>query len=38
MNDNLVCRALREIKKKCPNISVICDLALDAYTSKVMMA
>ena len=33
-NDNLVCRALREIKKKCPNISVICDLALDAYTSN----
>ena len=33
-NDNLVCRALREIKKKSPNISVICDLALDAYTSN----
>ncbi len=32
--DNLVCRSLREIKKKCPNISVICDLALDAYTTE----
>ena len=32
--DNLVCRSLREIRKKCPNISIICDLALDAYTTK----
>ena len=32
--DNLVCRSLREIKNKCPNISVICDLALDAYTTN----
>ena len=26
--DNLVCRSLREIKKKCPNISVICDFSI----------
>ena len=32
--DNLVCRSLRKIQKKCPNISVVCDLALDAYTTK----
>ena len=32
--DNLVCRSLREIQNKCPNISVICDLALDAYTTN----
>ena len=32
--DNLVCRSLRQIQKKCPNISVVCDLALDAYTTK----
>ena len=29
---NLICRAIREIKKKVPNISVICDIALDSYT------
>jgi len=32
--NNLVCRSLREIRNSCPNISIICDLALDAYTSK----
>ena len=32
--NNLVCRSLREIRKICPNISVICDVALDAFTTK----
>ena len=32
--NNLVCRSLRKIRKSCANISVICDLALDAYTTK----
>ncbi len=31
--DNLVCRAVREIKKHIPEIGVICDVALDPYTS-----
>ena len=31
--DNLVCRALREIKKKNRNIGVMCDVALDPYTN-----
>ena len=31
--DNLVCRALRSIKKKNRNIGVMCDVALDPYTS-----
>ncbi len=30
---NLVCRAVREIKKAVPNIGIICDVALDPYTS-----
>jgi porphobilinogen synthase len=30
---NLVCRAVREIKKAVPEIGVICDVALDPYTS-----
>ena len=30
--DNLVCRAVRAIKKKTQNIGVICDVALDPYT------
>ena len=30
---NLVCRAAREIKKAVPNIGIICDVALDPYTS-----
>ena len=30
--DNLVCKALREIKKKNRNIGVMCDVALDPYT------
>lgn len=32
-DDNLVCRAVAEIKSKVPNIGVICDVALDPYTS-----
>ncbi len=31
--NNLVCRALRLIKKKKQNIGVMCDVALDPYTS-----
>ncbi len=31
--DNLVCRAIREIKKAAPDLGVICDVALDPYTS-----
>jgi porphobilinogen synthase len=31
--DNLVCRALRAIKKAVPDIGVLCDVALDPYTS-----
>ena len=31
--DNLVCKALQKIKKKYKNIGVMCDVALDPYTS-----
>jgi len=31
--DNLVCRAVRAIKKSIPEIGVVCDVALDPYTS-----
>src|SRR5207244_2788771 len=31
--DNLVCRALRAIKKEVPGIGLLCDVALDPYTS-----
>ncbi len=31
--DNLVCRAVRAIKKAVPGIGVLCDVALDPYTS-----
>lgn len=31
--DNLVCRATRAIKAAVPNIGVLCDVALDPYTS-----
>jgi porphobilinogen synthase len=31
--DNLVCRAVRAIKRIVPDIGVICDVALDPYTS-----
>lgn len=31
--DNLICRAVRTLKKQVPEIGVICDVALDPYTS-----
>lgn len=31
--ENLVCHSVRAIKKVCPSIGVICDVALDPYTS-----
>ncbi len=31
--DNLVCRALRAIKKEVPHLGLLCDVALDPYTS-----
>ena len=31
--DNLVCRAIRAVKKEVPDIGVLCDVALDPYTS-----
>ncbi len=32
-SDNLICKSLRLIKKKFPDIGVMCDVALDPYTS-----
>jgi porphobilinogen synthase len=31
--DNLVCRAIRAIKKEVPDLGLLCDVALDPYTS-----
>ena len=31
--ENLVCRAVRAVKKEVPEIGVLCDVALDPYTS-----
>ena len=31
--DNLVCSAIRAIKKEVPDVGVLCDVALDPYTS-----
>ena len=31
--DNLVCRAIRAIKKEVPELGMLCDVALDPYTS-----
>ena len=31
--NNLVCKAIREIKKKFPSVGIMCDVALDPYTS-----
>lgn len=31
--DNLVCRTVRALKKELPDLGVICDVALDPYTS-----
>ena len=32
-DDNLMCRAIRAIKRHCPDLGVISDVALDPYTS-----
>ncbi len=32
-SDNLVCRAIRAIKKEVPEIGLLCDVALDPFTS-----
>jgi len=32
-SDNLICRTVRAIKKAAPEIGVLCDVALDPYTS-----
>jgi porphobilinogen synthase len=31
--DNLVCRAIRAIKQEIPEVGIVCDVALDPYTS-----
>jgi len=31
--DNLVCRAVRALKKAAPELGIVCDVALDPYTS-----
>lgn len=31
-SDNLVCIAIKNIKKKFPNLGIVCDVALDPYT------
>ena len=31
--DNLVCRAVRAVKQACPELGVICDVALDPFTN-----
>jgi porphobilinogen synthase len=31
--DNLICRAVRAIKQEVPDIGILCDVALDPYTS-----
>jgi porphobilinogen synthase len=31
--DNLVCRAVRAVKQLCPDLGVICDVALDPFTT-----
>jgi porphobilinogen synthase len=31
--DNLVCRAVRAIKREVPDLGILCDVALDPYTS-----
>jgi porphobilinogen synthase len=32
-SDNLVCRAVRAIKKEVPEVGILCDVALDPFTS-----
>ena len=31
--NNLICKAIKEIKKKFPDLGLICDVALDPYTT-----
>src|SRR6202012_1810787 len=31
--DNLVCRAIRAVKQEVPEVGILCDVALDPYTS-----
>lgn len=31
--DNLVCRAVRAVRAACPDLIIVCDVALDPYTS-----
>src|SRR6201987_874001 len=31
--NNLVCQAVRAIKKECPELGILCDVALDPFTS-----
>ena len=31
--DNLICRAIREIKNAVPEVGILCDVALDPYTT-----
>ena len=31
--DNLVCRAIRAVKREVPDVGILCDVALDPYTS-----
>ena len=31
--DNLVCRAVRSVKEACPGLGVVCDVALDPFTT-----
>lgn len=31
--DNLICRAIRAVKEKVPELGIMCDVALDPYTS-----
>ena len=30
--NNIICTTIKEIKKECPNLGLICDVALDPYT------
>jgi len=32
--DNLICRTVRAIKKACPDVGVVCDVALDPYNAN----
>lgn len=31
--DNIICRAIKAIKATCPNLGILCDVALDPYTT-----